>query len=194
MSNQHYYKQKSSANSFLLLPGLNGGVDSPLMQDTYIRCQERGSVLAVDYPFYVRGMARASEGLREEVSLLQTAYAFLKQELPNSHITIIGKSLGGIVIANWLEQYGKPDVSVALLAFDRGEQNMKAKPFEGRLKVVIQGEHDSYGNGRAIIEELATYAIGAEVIEIPGVDHSYRPNGENAALDALFTAIDSMDV
>ena len=87
-------------------------------------------------------------------------------------ITIVAKSLGGIIASYWLGKNADANVEVAVLGYVIG--GVKTEFMKSKLKLVIQGENDRFGNAQAVKDELAHGSVKARVIELPRADHSYR--------------------
>lgn len=54
------------------------------------------------------------------------------------------------------------------------EGNILPDFLKGKLRVVVQGDHDRYASPGQVRTELSKYQIDADVLEIKNVDHSYR--------------------
>jgi predicted alpha/beta-hydrolase family hydrolase len=174
---EHTYSDHSLENkAYLLLHGVRGGIDEAYIQTLLQKIIARDdAVLAFNFPYMTRGEGAASgAALREETDALQVAYDFLKTE-GKARIHIIAKSLGGIVVSHWLTR--SPDVEgveVSIMGYIPGEGGIIPDALRDRLKLVVQGEHDKYGNADSVRAELLAHQVGGEVIEIPNADHSYR--------------------
>ncbi len=195
-----YHNSYSKNSAYLLLHGIRGGIHEVYMQTLFAKLQSRDdTVLALNFPYMSRGEDRNGiSTLDEEMYALQTAYDFLKSA-DKSPIHIIGKSFGGIVASHWLSQNRVvEDVDVSIMGYVPGEGNVLPDALRGKLRVVVQGEHDRYASPGQVRAELAAHQIEADVIEITNADHSYRDISSNnlaeyayqdSAIDALLNKI-----
>ncbi|HVC35980.1 MAG TPA: alpha/beta family hydrolase [Candidatus Dormibacteraeota bacterium] len=175
-----YRNSSSKSGAYLLLHGIRGGIHEAYTQALFNKLQSRDdTVLALNFPYMSRGEERSGMNTNEEMYALQTAYDFLKSA-GKTPIHIIGKSFGGIVTSHWLSQNrDAEDVDVSIMGYVPGEGNILPDALRGKLRVVVQGEHDRYASPAQIRVELTAHEIEADVIEIANADHSYRDNGGN---------------
>lgn len=52
--------------------------------------------------------------------------------------------------------------------------SVKIASMKDKLKLVIQGENDRFGNAAAVKDELTQHDVEGKVIEVTNADHSYR--------------------
>lgn len=171
-----YHDSSSKSAAYLLLHGIHGGIHEAYMQALFNKLQSRDdTVLAINFPYMSRREERKGmSALNEEMYALQTAYDFLKSA-GKTPIHIIGKSFGGIVASNWLlENRDIDDIDLSIMGYVPGEGNVLPDALRGRLRVVVQGDHDRYATPNQVRAELAEHQIEADVIEITNADHSYR--------------------
>jgi len=178
-----YYNPQESDQVFLLLHGENNGFESPLMSQIFDALRAKGSVYAYNFPYIAKG-GIPSEGLVDEVASFDQAIKFLVEEGKYQKIVVVGKSLGAIVASFWLTEH-KPEVTMELVVMGYVRKSVKTAALKDTLKLVVQGAEDRFGNGGAIEQELANYGVEADVIEILGADHSYRPGHEAEAIMAI---------
>ena len=191
-----YYKSSAKKAAYLLLHGIRGGIHEAYTNTVFNKLKSRDdTVLAINFPYMSRGEDRKGiSTLLEEMQALQTAYNFLKSA-DSTPIHIIGKSFGGIVASHWFAQHRDiEDVDLGIMGYVPGEANVLPDALRGRLRVVVQGDHDRYASPGQIRTELAAHQIESEVIEITNADHSYRDiNSTNLEEYAfLDTAIDEL--
>jgi predicted alpha/beta-hydrolase family hydrolase len=171
-----YHNSSSKSGAYLLLHGIRGGIHEAYMQAVFNKLQSRDdTVLSLNFPYMSRGEERKGMStLNEEIYALQTAYDFLKSA-GKTPVHIIGKSFGGIVASHWFSQNSEvEDFDLSIMGYVPGEGNVLADALRGRLRVVVQGEHDRYASPDDVRDELTEHQIEADVIEIINADHSYR--------------------
>ena len=171
-----YHESTAKKSAYLLLHGIRGGIHEAYTQALLAKLKSRDdTVLAINFPYLSRGEDRNGiSTVTEEMQALQTAYDFLISAC-KTPIHIIGKSFGGIVASYWLlENRRDKNIDVSIMGYVPGEGNVLAEALRGRLRVVIQGDHDKYASPAQVRAELAAHHIEADVIEIPNADHSYR--------------------
>jgi predicted alpha/beta-hydrolase family hydrolase len=165
---EYHNNGSSRSGAYLLLHGIRGGIHETYMQALSNKLISRDdTVLSLNFPYMSRGEERKGiSTLNEEMFALQTAYDFLKKEgkIP---IHIIGKSFGGIVASHWFSQNSdSEDIDLSIMGYVPGEGNVLPDALRGRLRVVVQGEHDRYASPDDVRTELVAYQIEADVIEI----------------------------
>jgi predicted alpha/beta-hydrolase family hydrolase len=169
-----YYHKKGAKTAYLVLHGGGpDGVESPFISSIVESLAKTGnSVLGFNFPYCERGEENSSgPELAEEIDALTTAVGFLKAE-GYEKIIIVAKSLGNIITSFWLEKDVGENVSIVVLGYVIG--SVKTEALKGKLRVVIQGEIDRFGNAQTVKDELAAHNVEAKVVEIPKADHSYR--------------------
>lgn len=171
-----YYHKKGAKTVYLVLHGGGPeGVESPFISNIINSLVSTGkSVLGFNFPFCERGEDNSSSPeLTEEIDALSSVVDFLKSE-GYEKIVIIAKSLGNIITSFWLERHPREDVELVVLGYVIG--NVKTEALRGKLRAVIQGGNDRFGNAGAVIDELTKQGVKANVVELPKADHSYRNN------------------
>lgn len=169
-----YYHKLNTKTVYLVLHGGGpAGVETPFISNIINALTETGgSVFGFNFPYCERGEENSSgEELAEETAALDTVVQFLRGE-GYEKIVIVAKSLGGITASYWLEQHTDENVEVVVLGYVIG--SVKTEALHGKLRLVVQGENDRFGNAGAVKEELAKYNVAADVAEVPKADHSYR--------------------
>lgn len=189
-----YYRKLSSKTAYLVLHGGGPeGIETTFISNIINTLSTTGSsVLGFNFPYCERGEENSSgEELAEETAALDKVVEFLRGE-GYERIVIVAKSLGGITTSFWLEQHTDRDVEVVVLGYVIG--SVRTEALQGKLRLVIQGENDRFGNATSVSEELAKYDISADILEIPKADHSYRneqkePAYQEQAINLLLQAL-----
>lgn len=173
LSYKYYHKRGAKTVYFVLHGGGPEGVESPFISNIINSLSDKdSSVLGFNFPYCERGEENSSgEELAEETEALDTVVKFLRDE-GYEKIVIIAKSLGNIITSFWLEKQPDANVEVVVLGYVIG--SVKTQALQGKVRVIIQGENDRFGNAQAVKDELATHNVDAEVVEMPNADHSYR--------------------
>ncbi len=169
-----YYRNLNSKTVYLVLHGGGPeGIETPFISNIINALTAIGSsVLGFNFPYCERGEEDSSgEELTEETAALDKVVQFLRGE-GYEKIIIVAKSLGGITTSYWLEQHADENVKVVVLGYVIG--SVKTEALQDKLRLVIQGENDRFGNAQAVKDELAKHTIEADVVEVPKADHSYR--------------------
>jgi predicted alpha/beta-hydrolase family hydrolase len=165
-----YHKQSANrVNVVLHGSGLNG-LESPFIASIIESLAQTGqSVFGFNFPYCERG-EEASSGpeLKEEVEALRQVISSLQND--GYKITIIGKSLGGIVASFYLDQYPSEDIELIVLGYVVGD--VKDEAAAPNLKAIIQGENDRFGSPADVKSALGV--TKAKIITIKDADHSYR--------------------
>src|SRR5690348_1387541 len=105
--NAKYAQTSQRDKVYLLLHGLGDGIDKPYTQELLTRLTERGeAALAFNFPYMDQPGEKHASGLElsDECRALQAAIDFLHRE-GYARISVIAKSLGGIVMSHWLAQH-----------------------------------------------------------------------------------------
>jgi len=182
-----YLHRPNSTTAYLILHGISEGISSDFIRNIYSTVAATGdSVLALNFP-YIDARSKPSPDMADECAALQTAFDFLQGE-GYTNVSIIAKSLGGIVTSHWLEQHPDSNVNVSILGYVLGDVHTAA--LKGKLHTVIQGANDRFGNAAVIQTELDEHDVTAKVVEIDNADHSYRdgqgnPSRQEAAMEQL---------
>ncbi|HUD08154.1 MAG TPA: alpha/beta fold hydrolase [Candidatus Saccharimonadales bacterium] len=170
-----YYRKLNATTVYLVLHGGGPeGIETPFISNIINALSSTGnSVLGFNFPYCERGEENSSgPDLTEETEALEKVIEFLRGE-GYEKIIIVAKSFGGIVSSYWLEQHTNEDVDLVVLGYVIG--SIKTGVLQGRLRLVIQGENDRFGNAEAVKNEITKYDnIDADVVEVPKADHSYR--------------------
>lgn len=169
-----YYHKQGNKTVYLVLHGSGPeGIETPFISDIINTLASTGtSVFGFNFPYCERGEESSSgPELTEETAALNKVVQFLRGE-GYERIIIVAKSLGGITTSYWLEQHASESVAVIVLGYVVG--NVKTEALQGKLRLIIQGENDRYGNAKTVKEELTRHHVKAEVVEVPKADHSYR--------------------
>jgi predicted alpha/beta-hydrolase family hydrolase len=195
VSYKYYHKQGSKIVYLVLHGGGPEGIETSFISNIIRRLTSTGnSVFGFNFPYCERGDENSSgPELTEETATLARVVQFLRNE-GYEKVVIVAKSLGDIITSYWLEQNKAEAIDVVILGYVIG--SVKSEALQGRLRVVIQGENDRFGNADAVREELAKYSVRAEVIEVPKADHSYRnkqkePVHQEEATALLLTCLTS---
>lgn len=169
-----YYRKRNAKTVYLVLHGGGSeGIETPFISNIINALTGTGSsVFGFNFPYCERGEENSSgEKLAEETAALDKVVQFLHGE-GYEKIVIVAKSLGGITTSYWLEQHPDEDVEVVVLGYVIG--SVKTEAVQGKLRLVVQGENDRFGNAKAVNEELNKHNVMADVVEMPKADHSYR--------------------
>ncbi|SRR6266568_4155524 len=190
---KYYHKQGAKTVYLVLHGGGPEGVETPFISNIINTLTGTGSsVFGFNFPYCERGEENSSgEELTEETAALDKVVQFLRSE-GYEKIVVVAKSLGGIIASYWLEQHADENVEVVVLGYVIG--SVKTEALQSKLRLVIQGENDRFGNAEAVKEELTKHNVKAEVVEVPKADHSYRnaqkePVYQNQAIELLVRAL-----
>lgn len=189
-----YYHKRNAETVYLVLHGGGAeGIETPFISSVIEGLVgTRNSVFGFNFPYCDRGEESSSgEELTEETAALQQAVQFLRGE-GYKKIIIVAKSLGGIVTSYWLEQHPEEDVEVVVLGYVIG--GVKTQPLQNKVRLVIQGANDRFGNAEAVQTELQQHEVIADVAELPNADHSYRNEQKEPVYqsDAIKLLIESL--
>ena len=191
---KYFYNNKSEILD-VILHGGSQGMDSSLICKVVDASRGIGnSVAALNFPYIERGEDHSSgPELIEEIEALKQVLNFCHFE-NFKHIRLIGKSLGGIVVAAYLSRLSPNDqekYSAYILGYDLGVRDIRN--FNGAIRIV-QGEKDKFGNVETVKKDMdGALSKNITYLEIPNADHSYRdpetkePVFEDEAVKALFT-------
>lgn len=154
-----YYKKNNSKNIYLIIHGGGPvGVEIDFISAIFDTiAKTHNSALCFNFPYCER-MEESSSGpdLLEEISTLKQVINFVHTEGYN-RITIIAKSLGGIISSYYFAKY--PDKSINLIILSEN------------LKLIIQGENDRFATPSEVQKIVGNKV---SVIEIKNADHSYQ--------------------
>ncbi|TAH33596.1 alpha/beta fold hydrolase [Candidatus Saccharibacteria bacterium] len=169
-----YYRKLNAKTVYLVLHGGGPeGIETPFISNIInALVGTSSSVFGFNFPYCERGEENSSgEALAEETAALDKVVQFLRSE-GYEKIIIVAKSLGGITTSYWLEQHPNENVEVVVLGYVIGSVKTEALP--DKLRLVIQGENDRFGNAEAVKAELNKHNVTADVVEVSKADHSYR--------------------
>jgi predicted alpha/beta-hydrolase family hydrolase len=169
-----YYRKLNAKTVYLVLHGGGPeGVETPFISNIINALTGTGSsVFGFNFPYCERCEESSSgEELTEETAALDKVVQFLRSE-GYEKIVVVAKSLGGIITSYWLDQHIDEKIEVVVLGYVMG--SVKTEALQSKLRLVIQGENDRFGNAEAVKGELAKHNVEAEIVEIPDADHSYR--------------------
>jgi predicted alpha/beta-hydrolase family hydrolase len=184
-----YYHKRNVKSVCLVLHGAGlEGIETPFISSVIDALINTGnSVFGFNFPFCERGEEHSSgERLTEETAALEEVMQLLRSE-GYEKIIIVAKSLGGIVTSYWLDQHPNASVEVVILGYVIG--SVKSQAIRGKLRLVIQGAKDRFGNAEAVRTELARHDVVANVIELSNADHSYRDEQKQPVYQADAIAI-----
>lgn len=180
----------------IIIHGGSKGIESPFMEKLYKKSTVSGiSTITFNFPYLDRGEENSSgEDLIEEQETIAQIINFISK-FNFKEIKLIAKSLGGIVLAKYLQNYQKDlhgkKIEVVILGYVLGDIDLS--DFKGNL-TVIQGSNDRFGNAGAVRKDLSSKCLSeARVIEIEGADHSYRipdtkePRFEDEVVNLVFS-------
>lgn len=176
LSYKYYHKRGAKTVHLVLHGGGPEGVETPFITNIINSLSNKGSsVFGFNFPYCERGEENSSgEELTEEIEALNTVVKFLRDE-GYEKIVIVAKSLGNIITSFWLEK--QPDANIEVIVLGYGIGSVKTEALKGKLKLVIQGANDRFGNAAAVKDELTQHSVEAAIVEVPDADHSYR-NGQ----------------
>lgn len=171
-----FYHKKQSRILDVILHGGSSGIDSAFIQKIFNFSKDKGhSVIAFNFPYFERG-EECSSGpkLKEEIATLRTFLQF-SQAGKYSHIWLIGKSLGGIVLSYFLREISEEQhkkFTAIILGYVKGDIDLKK--FTGKI-FIIQGQKDKFGDIKAIKEDIRG-ALSKDInyYEVKNADHSFR--------------------
>lgn len=166
-----YYKKNNSKNIYLIIHGGGPvGVETDFISAIFDTiAKTNNSVLCFNFPYCERGEENSSgPDLLEEVSTLKQVIDFVHAE-GYSHITIVAKSLGGIISSYYFAKY--PDKSIDLIILGYIPNEVKQNAISDNLKLIIQGENDRFATPSEVQKIVGSKV---SVIEIKNADHSYQ--------------------
>ena len=187
-----YYNKQASRTVCLILHGAAAGIESSFISQLYTSLSNGSqSVFTFNFPYLERGKTSPSPNLREEIEALAFVIDSLKEK-GYEVVILIAKSLGAVIASYYLKENPTADVRVAVLGYVVGEVQTAA--LIPKLKLVVQGQRDRFGNALDVRNELTSDSI--KVIEIPAADHSYRniarePEYQMRAIELLLEDIKS---
>ena len=187
---KHYRKSGDKKICLVLHGGGTAGVESPFISAIVAAVADnQQSVFAFNMPYCERRDKLASPDFKEEVEALRAVLEYLRAE-GYEKITIVAKSLGAIITSFYLEETPATDLEAIVLGYVIGD--VKTSAIKPNLKLVIQGEKDPFGDGRAIRTEIDSSTV--KIVEIPAADHSYQnadgqPEYQQAVIEILLKNI-----
>jgi len=160
----------------VILHGSDKGMDtSESIQKTFQTAKDFGrSVVMFNFPFMDRNEKRKdSSHLDEEITTLKEVLEKCNASLYKK-IRLIGKSLGGIVAAEYLNGLSKKDqekYELVVLGFIPGAT--RVNNIVSKI-IIFQGEEDRYGNVEAVRKVVGAATENITVYGISGADHSFK--------------------
>jgi predicted alpha/beta-hydrolase family hydrolase len=187
---------------YIVLPGSSGGLHHPLMKLLFDAFVKRGeSVVAMEYPYQTNGGVPPENDLTEEIEALKVVVKNIRRH-GYDKIRYVCKSLGGLVATWALEDpiLRESCISIDIFGFvvPRGaEKGVDVEFARDKIRVVVQGELDDYGNAVQVERYIKQFGCSAQVVKIDNADHSYRhlgsrtePTHEAEAIERYFKVID----
>lgn len=172
-----YYKKNNSKNIYLIIHGGGPvGVETDFISAIFDTiAKTNNSALCFNFPYCERGEENSSgPDLLEEISTLEQVIEFVHTEGYN-RITIIAKSLGGIISSYYFAKY--PDKSIDLIILGYIPNEIKQNEISENLKLVIQGENDRFATPSEVQKIVGNKV---SVIEIKNADHSYQNHNKQS--------------
>ena len=172
-----YYRKNKSKNIYLIIHGGGPvGVETDFISAIFDTiAKTNNSVLCFNFPYCERGEENSSgPDLLEEVSTLKQVIDFVHAE-DYDHITIIAKSLGGIISSYYFAKYPVKSIDLIILGYIPNE--IKQNEISENLKLVIQGENDRFATPSEV-QKIVGNKIA--VIEIKNADHSYQDHNKQS--------------
>ena len=166
-----YYKKNKSKNIYLIIHGGGPvGVETDFISAIFDTiAKTNNSALCFNFPYCERREENSSgPDLLEEVSTLKQVIDFVHAE-GYSHITIVAKSLGGIISSYYFAKY--PDKSIDLIILGYIPDEIKQNAISKNLKLIIQGENDRFATPSEVQKIVGSKVA---VLEIKNADHSYQ--------------------
>ena len=166
-----YYKKNKSKNIYLIIHGGGPvGVETDFISAIFDTiAKTNNSALCFNFPYCERGEENSSgPDLLEEISALEQVIDFVHAE-GYSHITIVAKSLGGIISSYYFAKY--PDKSIDLIILGYIPDEIKQNAISKNLKLIIQGENDRFATPSEVQKIVGNKV---SVTEIKNADHSYQ--------------------
>ena len=166
-----YYRKNGAKKVFIVLHGGGPvGVETEFISAIFDAiAATRNSVLSFNFPYCERGEEHSSgPELKEEVAALKQVIDFVRSE-GYSEVSVVAKSLGGIVSSYYFEAYPDDQIELSILGYIPSE--VKQKAISNNLKLVIQGANDNFASP---IEVRKYVDSSTEVVGIENADHSYR--------------------
>jgi predicted alpha/beta-hydrolase family hydrolase len=185
----------NTQNAYLIMHGGSKGIESEFLQKLIDKsASSNTTTLAFNFPYLDRGEESSSgPELIEELETMHTMVQMLA-DLGVKNITIIAKSLGGIVASYYLNsKLRSNNISFSLIIMGFVIPDVRL-PLEVDKLIVIQGAEDKFGNIQKVREFLSEPHPNSSLISVEGADHSYRdpeknPIYEDEAIDAAFKAL-----
>lgn len=165
------YHKQSADRVFVVLHGSGTeGIESAFISRVIEGLTKTGqNVFGFNFPYCERGDKKSSgPDLDEEVNILKQVIEQFQAQ--GYEITIVAKSLGGIIASFYLERYPSSTVELIILGYVIGD--VKTQAITRNLKTIIQGERDRFGGIKELETELG--GLSTRVLEIKEADHSYR--------------------
>ena len=171
-----YYRKNKSKNIYLVIHGGGPvGVETDFISAIFDTiAKTNNSALCFNFPYCERREENSSgPDLLEEVSTLKQVIDFVHTEGYN-RITIIAKSLGGIISSYYFAKYPNKSIDLIILGYIPNE--IKQNAISENLKLVIQGENDRFATPSEVQKNVDSKVA---VIEIKNANHSYQDHNKN---------------
>lgn len=176
LPNFQFYHNKDSKQLDIVMHGISEGIESRFMSKIINSAKAEGnSVVAFNFEYLDRGETKSSGNeLNEERATLQKILDYCNAN-DFDHIRLIGKSLGGIVLARYLKDIKEEDQSkFSVLIFGYVIGDIDIKSFTGSIRI-IQGSKDKFGDLSAVKKDLeGAKSQNIDMIEIEGASHGYK--------------------
>jgi predicted alpha/beta-hydrolase family hydrolase len=179
--NFHLRHFTHSTKANIILHGGSVDMNSAFMMKVFNQSvATQTTTLTFNFPYIDRGDQTSSgDELIEEITTL-TKMIQLVKDLGISEVTLIGKSLGGIVASYYLnstQRDSEINFDLGILGYVVGQVKMPVAV--GKL-VIVQGELDKFGDAEAVKSDLSKHNVtNAIVIGVPNATHSYTDVGKN---------------
>ena len=174
--NFEYFDSGSREGLDVILHGSSKGIEtSESIQKIFKTAKDLGrSVAMFNFPFIERNEKRKEGvGFDEEIATLKEV---LKKCNASGYkkIRLIGKSLGGIVAAEYLNGLGERDqekYKLVILGYIPGAT--KVNGLVSKI-IIFQGSEDRYGDIESVRKEVGAVTENITVYGINGADHSFK--------------------
>lgn len=166
-----YYRKNKSKDIYLIIHGGGPvGVETDFISAIFDTiAKTNSSALCFNFPYCERREENSSgPDLLEEVSTLKQVIDFIHAEGYN-RITIVAKSLGGIISSYYFAKYPNKSIDLIILGYIPNE--IKQNAISDNLKLVIQGENDRFATPSEV-QKIVSNKVA--VIEIKNANHSYQ--------------------
>jgi hypothetical protein len=173
----NYYNNANSTKLYIITHGMSDGIESSLLQKIRTKLiDQKSSFVFIQFPFRDRGDSSSSgELLPEEIQAVEQISDFIGAS-NYKDIHFIGKSIGGIVLADYIKKHYSEfsfDFKLTVLGYLAGDIVLdNENPYNIHI---IQGTNDKYTSKELLLSTLASTPAFETVIDyVQGADHSYR--------------------